>query len=189
METVHHEHLLLGRGVIEGRYHLAGETLAPRIHGSDAEGIEPIGLELDGGVCAIAVEEGAIIKVPVILCCVEHIACRHGRWLQGVFHGRPRELSGTLVGQNDADIVGCQGLYHIVGMVHAGRIAQQGLIDAPRHVETEVGILSHPHIGEVLVRERLEDGAGHFGHTAFGIVAVVELARLPLAVFAADVVG
>ena len=74
-------------------------------------------------------------------------------------------------------------------MVHACRIAQQGLIDASGHVETEVGILRHTHISEVLMRQRFEDGTRHLGHSALGIVAVVEFTGVPLSVLLVDVTG
>ena len=73
--------------------------------------------------------------------------------------------------------------------MHTADIAQQGLVDAACEIEAEVGILTETHIGEVLVRHRLDDGAGHLRHAALRVVAVEEFAALPLVVDGLHLVG
>ena len=51
-------------------------------------------------------------------------------------------------------------------------VAQQCLVDRACQGELEVGVLAVFHVRETLVGECLEDGAGHFGQSGLGIVAV-----------------
>ena len=79
-------------------------------------------------------------------------------------------------------MVGHEWCHHIVAVMHAAHISEDGLVDAACEVETEVGVLPVAHIGEILVRHRLEDGTWHFRAATLGVVAVVEFTFLPIAI-------
>ena len=99
------------------------------------------------------------------------------------------DLGLALAGEDDIHMVRGKGRDDVGHMVHTTDVTQKCLIDAACEVEAEVGILSETHIGEVLVRHRLDDGTGHLRHTALGVVAVEEFAPLPLVVDGLHLVG
>ena len=101
----------------------------------------------------------------------------------------PADFGLATTGKFGRETVRCQGLNHVFLVVHGADVAQQGFIDAACQVETEVRILTHAHVGKVLVRHGFENGAGHHGATGFAVVAIVEFACGPVAVFLFDICG
>ena len=79
-------------------------------------------------------------------------------------------------------MVGRQRLYGVGVVVHLGDETQDALIDGAGQREAEPRVLRKAHIGETLVREGLDDGRRHLGHSCLGVVAVVEVATRPGAV-------
>ena len=120
---------------------------------------------------------------------IDDVACRLGGCLQWIVDGRPMDFCLALGCQHHIHVVRRERCDDIRCLVHAADIAQQGLINAACQIEAEVGVLSEAHIGEVLVRQGLNDSTGHCRHTALRVVAVVEFATLPLLVFVLYVVG
>ena len=135
-----------------------------------------------------AAEEPSVVEVAVAFSGIKDVTGCLRRWLIRVVGGCPTDMCLALIHQCDAGSGGRKWLHGIVGMVHPGDVAKKDLVDAAGQIETEIRILSHLHIGEVLVREGFEDGTWYFGHTAFRVIAVKKLTGLPFTVFAADIV-
>ena len=138
---------------------------------------------------ALALDILAIIKAASACGRIDDVARGFGCGLKGIVDGCPMDLGLALACQHHIHMVGSERRDNIGRLMHTTDVSQEGLIDAACQVETEVGILTETHVGKVLVRHGLNDGARHAGYTALRIVAIVEFSPLPLVVFLLDVVG
>ena len=138
---------------------------------------------------ALALDILSIVETTSACSRINHVARRLSGGFEGIIYRRPVNLCFALTRQHHIHMIRGEGRDDVGHLVHTTDVSQQGFIDAAGEVETEVRILAEAHIGKVLVRHGLDDGAGHLRHTALRVVAIVEFAPLPLVVFLLDVVG
>ena len=92
-----------------------------------------------------------IVETTLADSCIDHKSCRLGSRLVGIIHNVPTQYGLSVACEFHTETIGCQRTDSVAGVVHTADIAEQRLIDATGKEEPEVGILSHPHIGEILV--------------------------------------
>ena len=165
--------------VEQRRYDLRRETLAAPVDGRHAEGVEHAGLEAQRK--RIAADLLAVVEVAGSGGRIDHKARSLSRWLLRVVDGLPREshLAAPAVDELHLQTVGRQRGNGTRLVVHVADIPQDSLIDGACQREAEVRVLAVAHVGETLVRHRLEDGAGHFGQSRLRVIAVAQVALGP----------
>ena len=179
LEPVHHKDGGSIRSMEYCRQFFRIETLAALVHRCHLEAVEQVGLQFQSA-CR-AVDAYAVVIVLLSCRCVEDVGIRASCGFTVVGLRLPPDGERVAPVEFCTELLWSERCHHIVGMVRLGIEAQDGFVETACQGKAEVGVVAQPHVGEILVGECLDDGRRHDGATGFGIVAVVEVADVPLA--------
>lgn len=87
----------------------------------------------------------------------------------------------------DTEIGRLQGLHDTWLTVLCTHISQDGFVDRTCKVKLEVGVLSHNHIREILMRQHLQYGRRHFRASCLRVVTIPKVASVPTLILGFDV--
>ena len=145
------------------------------------------GVDVNLQTAMIAFHIASVVESTLSDSGIDHKSCWFGGGLVGIVHTVPTQQGLAVSCEFHPETIRSERTDGVVGMVHPADIAEQSLVDTTGKEETEVRILCHPHVGEVLVRHGLKNGTRHFRPAALGVVTIPEFASLPTAVFPLDI--
>ena len=128
----------------------------------------------------ISLHVGTVVPSSVSQAGVYNVSAWVGSRLLCVDGASPSEAEGVLLSLLDGKALHGQRLHHIVGIVHGSRVFQDGLVHGAGHGELEVGVVSHLHVGKVLMREQFQNHARNGRQAGFAVVAVPHASAGPL---------
>ena len=178
VERIDDEHRPLALLGAISREDFGREAFASLVQGRHLEAIHQPFFALEG--VGVALHERTVVPSSVSQSGIDDVGIRSGGRLLRVDDPLPSQAETVLPAFLDGESGDGQGLHGIVGIVHHRRVFQNGFIHRACHGELESGVVSHLHIGKVLVREEFENHARHGRQARLAIIAVPHPPARPL---------
>ena len=111
---------------------------------------------------------------------LHEVVGRHCRRLERVGRGTPAEAVVGNAGFRDGKAARSKRLHHKFAAVAVSDEFEHTFVDGTRHGKSEFWIKAVFHVGEILMRQQLEQHGRHFRHTCFEIALVPHAAAGPV---------